>query len=323
MKRYKSMKVLDKIEKTKKKLPYPVLTLGNFDGVHLGHQAIFNKLINRAKKMNGTSVVYTFVPHPLRVIAPERAPRLITTYKDKFALIEKSGIDAIICANFTKKFATISAESFVTDILHDLIGVKEIIIGANYNFGKGRKGSPELLKELGKNLGFKVTILKEVQKNNVILSSSRIRALIAKGKVDEAAAMLGRRYSAEGIVIEGANRGKRLLDTPTANLITANELLPKDGVYAVTVEINGKMYGGASNIGHNPTFKDKQFSFETHILDFDSILVGKTIRVHFVKRMRDEMKFSSVKELSRQLKIDIEEIRSILEKQSDKTALHY
>ena len=316
------MKVIDKIEKTKKKLPYPVLTLGNFDGVHLGHQAIFKKLIDRAKKMNGTSVVYTFVPHPLRVIAPERAPRLLTTYKDKIRLIENSGIDAIICANFTKKFATISAESFVRDILHNLIGVKEIIIGANYNFGKGRKGSPALLKELGKELGFKVTVLDEVQNNDVTLSSSRIRALVAKGKVDEAAAMLGRYYSSEGIVIEGANRGKRLLNTPTANLLTANELLPKDGVYAVTVEINGKMYGGASNIGHNPTFKEKQFSFETHILDFDGELVGKTIRVHFVKRVRDEMKFSSARELSRQLKIDIEEIRNILNEPSDQTARH-
>ncbi len=317
------MKVLDKIEKTKKTLPYPVLTLGNFDGVHLGHQAIFKKLIDRAKKMNGTSVVYTFVPHPLRVIAPERAPRLLTTYKDKIALIEKSGIDAIICANFTKQFSAISAESFVRDVLHDLIGVKEIIIGANYNFGKGRKGSPELLKQLGKELGFKVSVLREIQKSDVTLSSSRIRALVAKGKVDEAASMLGRRYSVEGIVIEGANRGKRLLNTPTANLLTANELLPKDGVYAVNVEINGNMYGGASNIGHNPTFKDKQFSFETHILDFDGELVGKTIRVHFVKRVRDEMKFSSVRELSRQLKHDIEEISSILETGSECSARHH
>ncbi|UCH80388.1 MAG: bifunctional riboflavin kinase/FAD synthetase [Nitrospiraceae bacterium] len=309
------MKVIDKIEKTHKKLPYPVLTLGNFDGVHLGHQAIFKKLIARAKKMNGTSVVYTFVPHPLRVIAPERAPRLLTTYKDKIYLIKKTGIDAIICANFTKKFATISAESFVRDMLHKVIGVKEIIIGENYNFGKGRKGSPELLKKLGKQLGFKVTVLDEVQNNNVTLSSSRIRTLVAKGKVDEAAAMLGRLYSIEGIVIEGAKRGKRLLKTPTANLLTANELLPKDGVYAVRVEVNGIMYGGASNIGHNPTFKDKKFSFETHILDFKGNLVGKTIRVHFVKRIRDEIKFSSVNELSDQLKKDIAEIRNILETQ--------
>ncbi len=309
------MKVIDKIEKTKKKLPYPVLTLGNFDGVHLGHQAIFKKLIHRAKKMNGTSVVYTFVPHPLRVIAPERAPRLLTTYKDKISLIKKSGIDVIICANFTKKFSTISADSFVRDILHKVIGVKEIIIGANYNFGKGRRGSPQLLRELGKDLGFKVSVLDEVQKSNVTLSSSRIRTLVAKGRVAEAASMLGRLYSIEGIVIQGANRGKRLLNTPTANLLTANELLPLDGVYAVNVEVNGKMYGGASNIGHNPTFKDKQFSFETHILDFRGNLVGKTIRVHFVKHIRDEMKFSSVRELSGQLKKDIEEIRNILEKQ--------
>jgi riboflavin kinase/FMN adenylyltransferase len=311
------MKVIDKLEKTRKKLPYPVLTLGNFDGVHLGHQALFKKLISRARKMNGTSVVYTFVPHPLRVIAPERAPRLLTTYKDKIALIEKSGIDVIICANFTKKFAKITAESFVRDVLHNVIGVKEIIIGANYKFGKGRKGTPELLEETGKELGFEVTILDEIQKNDITISSSRVRALVAKGKVDEASAMLGRLYSVEGIVVEGANRGKRLLNTPTANLLTANELLPKDGVYAVTVEINGKTYGGASNIGYNPTFEEKKFSFESHIFEFSGDLVGKTIRVFFIKRIRDEMKFSSVSELSSRMKKDIDEIREILKSVQD------
>jgi riboflavin kinase/FMN adenylyltransferase len=314
------MKVIDKLEKTRKKLPYPVLTLGNFDGVHIGHQALFKKLISRARKMNGTSVVYTFVPHPLRVIAPERAPRLLTTYKDKIALIEKSGIDVIICANFTEKFATITAESFVRDILHNVIGVKEIIIGENYKFGKGRKGTPELLQEIGKELGFRVTILDEIQKNEVTISSSRVRSLVAKGKVDEASAMLGRLYSVEGIVVEGANRGKRLLNTPTANLLTANELLPKDGVYAATVEINGKSYGGASNIGYNPTFEEKKFSFETHIFDFSGDLTGKTIRVFFVKRIRDEMKFSSVSELSSRMKKDINEIREILKSLQDVTA---
>lgn len=306
------MKIIDGIENVKQELPYPVLTLGNFDGVHLGHQAIFRMLKERAKEKNGTSIVYTFVPHPMRVIAPERAPKLLTTYKEKIKLIEASGIDVIICTNFTKKFANISAEDFVKEILCKTLNVKEIFIGSNYLFGKGRKGSPELLIRLGKECGFSVTIIDEINIDNSALSSSRIRTLIAKGRVDEAVKFLGRYYSVDGIVVEGAKRGKSLLNTPTANLLTVNELLPRDGVYAVTVDVDGKIYGGATNIGHNPTFDDKKFSFETHILDFDGQLLGKTLRVYFIKRIRDEMKFSGVEELAAQMKKDIEEIRNIL-----------
>jgi riboflavin kinase/FMN adenylyltransferase len=306
------VKLFDGTEHIKSNLPYPILTLGNFDGVHLGHRAIFRMLIERAKEKNGTSVVYTFVPHPLRVIAPERAPKLLTTYKHKIKLIEESGIDAIICANFTKDFANISAEDFVKEILCNTLKVKEIFIGENYLFGKGRKGSPEMLKKLGKECGFTVTIIDEIKTKDATLSSSRIRTLVAKGRVDEVAEFLGRQYSVEGIVVEGAKRGKKLLNIPTANLLTANELLPKDGVYAVTVDIDGKTYGGATNIGHNPTFEEKKFSFETHVLDFDGQLLGKTIRVHFIRRIRDEMKFSGIEELGNQMRKDIAQIREIV-----------
>lgn len=307
------MKIIDGLENVKQKLPYPVLTLGNFDGVHLGHRAIFRMIIERAEKKKGTSIAFTFAPHPLTVIAPERAPKLLTTYKEKIRLIKNTGIDLVICANFTKKFATIKAEDFVRNILCDILKVREIYIGANYLFGKGRKGSPELLKEMGKECGFKVTVVDEIKLNGATLSSSRIRTLVAKGKVDEAAKLLGRDYSVEGIVIEGAKRGKSLLNTPTANLLTANELLPKDGVYAVTVELGGKIYKGASNIGINPTFKDKKFSFETHLLDFDADLRGKDLKINFIKRIRDEMKFPNAKALGNQLKKDIEDIRQALE----------
>jgi riboflavin kinase/FMN adenylyltransferase len=286
-----------------------------FDGIesmHLGHQAIFRMLKERAGKMNGKSVVFTFVPHPLSVIAPERAPKLLTTYKDKINLIKNFGVDIIVCANFTKNFSNISAEDFVRNILCKGIGVKEIFIGSNYLFGKGRKGSPELLKSMSKKCGFKVTVVDEIKINDKSLSSSKIRNLVAKGKVDEVSELLGRHYSVEGIVVEGAKRGKSLLDTPTANLLTANELLPKDGVYATSVDIDGKTYRGATNIGYNPTFKDKKFSFETHVLDFRGKLLGKTLKVTFYKRIRDEMKFSGVDELKAQLKKDIEEIRMVL-----------
>ncbi len=306
------MKIIDGIENVKQRLPYPVLTIGNFDGVHLGHQALFRMLIERAKKHNGTSIVFTFVPHPLRVIAPERAPKLLTTYKEKIRLIKNYGIDIIICINFTKEFASITAEDFIKNILCKILEVKEILIGSNYKFGKGRKGSPELLKAIGKECGFSVRVVDEIKINNSIVSSSKIRTLIAKGRVDEAAKFLGRPYSIEGVVIEGAKRGKSLLNTPTANLSTANELLPKDGVYAVTVKLDRKIYGGATNIGCNPTFKDKKFSFETHILDFEGKLLGRTLRVDFIRRIRDEIKFSKVEDLAAQLEKDMAKIRQIL-----------
>jgi len=306
------MKIIDGIENVKQKLPYPVLTIGNFDGVHLGHQALFRMLIDRAKKNSGTSIVFTFVPHPLRVIAPERAPKLLTPYKEKIRLIKNCGIDVIICINFTKEFASITAEDFIRNILCRMIEVREILIGSNYMFGKGRKGSPELLKALGREYGFSVTVVDEIRIDNTVVSSSRIRTLIAKGRVEEAAKFLGRPYSVEGVVIEGAKRGKSLLNTPTANLSTANELLPKDGVYAVKVRVGRKVYGGATNIGCNPTFKDKKFSFETHILDFEGTLLGKTLRVDFIRRIRDEIKFSKVEDLAAQLEKDIAEIRQIL-----------
>lgn len=306
------MKLIDRIENLTEKFPYPVVTIGNFDGVHLGHQAIFRRLSDRAKKKNGTSIVFTFEPHPLKVIAPARAPKLLTTFKDKVNRIKTFGIDVLICANFTKEFAEMQAEDFVKNVLLNAVGVKEIFVGSNYFFGKGRRGSPALLKELGEKYGFKTAIIPEIKIENVIPSSSMIRTLVAKGKVEEASVFLGRYYSIEGVVIEGTKRGKRLFNMPTANVAAVNELFPKDGVYAVTVDLDGKIYGGAANIGCNPTFEDKKFSFEVHILDFDGELLGRTLRINFIQRIRDEMKFSQVKDLAVQMRKDIDDIRKIL-----------
>ncbi|MBC8413093.1 hypothetical protein H8E50_05425, partial [bacterium] len=199
-------------------------------------------------------------------------------------------------------------------ILVDQVGVKEIYIGPNYKFGKGRKGTPELLAEIGKELGFTVKAIPEIKSNNITFSSSKVRTLIAKGKVSEAAAYLGRNYSVEGVVIEGAKRGSTLLSTPTANISTSNELLPMDGVYAVTAELGGKIYGGAANIGCNPTFGEKKYSFEVHIFKFNKKIVGKSLKVNFIERIRDEVKFSSADELKIQMMSDITSIKNMLEK---------
>jgi riboflavin kinase/FMN adenylyltransferase len=303
---------IDGIEKLKKKYPYPVLAIGNFDGVHVGHQAIFLKLVERARKKKGTSIACTFEPHPLRVIAPERSPKLLTTFREKIMLIRDIGIDMVVCVNFTRDFANIPAEDFVHEVLCKTFGVKEVFIGSNYRFGKGRKGSPDLLKQLGKECGFKVTVIKDIRLHDTTVSSSRIRKLIAKGEIEEAASCLGRHYSVIGIVIEGAKRGKSLLNMPTANIAVFNELLPKDGVYAVTVELDGRRYDGAANIGYNPTFEEKKFSFEVHILRFRREVLGKTLRVSFIKRIRDEKKFSGAEALKSQLKHDVEEVKKAL-----------
>jgi len=307
------MKIINGIENIREKFPYPVLTLGNFDGVHLGHQTIFRMLVDKARERGGTSIVFTFEPHPMKVIAPERAPRLLTTFDEKVNLIKNFGIDVLICANFTKEFAGIEAEQFVKNILLDVIDVKEVFIGSNYFFGKDRKGTPELLKELGQRYGFKTTIIPEIKVNNVIPSSSRIRTLVTEGKVEDALILLGRYYSVRGRVIEGAKRGGELFDIPTANISPFNELLPKSGVYAVTVEFNGKTFGGAANIGYKPTFGDEKLSCEVHILGFSGNLLGKELKMNFIKRIRDEKKFTKVEDLAAQMRKDIEVIKQTLE----------
>jgi riboflavin kinase/FMN adenylyltransferase len=306
------MKVIHGIEDIKKGLAYPLLTIGNFDGVHLGHQKIFRLLVDRSRITNGTSIVLTFQPHPLKVLSPQKAPPQLTTLDQKIELIESLNIDYMICVNFTREFSTIEAEDFVKDILVGRIGVREIFIGANYLFGKGRKGSPELLKTMGKDLGFTVTVVDELRLRGVIVSSSMIRSLIIDGDVEGASGFLGRPYSVDGTVVEGTKRGRNLLHIPTANLETPNELLPKNGVYAVVVRFDSKTYKGAANIGFNPTFKDKRFSFEVHILDFDGDILGKRLRVDFIKRLRDEMRFDDVQALAHQMRRDIEETRRIL-----------
>lgn len=312
------MRLIEGIENLKEKFPYPVLTIGNFDGVHIGHQAILQMLRERARQKKGTSIVLTFEPHPLKIIAPEKAPRLITPFKEKLRLIEGFGIEVLICIKFTREFSKMEASDFVKGILVDTIGVREVFVGSNYLFGKGRKGSPEFLKSMGEGYGFKVTIVPEIKLagDGGALSSSRIRSLIDRGRVEEASRLLGRHYSIEGAVVEGARRGKRLFNIPTANIHTINELLPKIGAYAVTVELEGKTYHGAANVGYNPTFGGRELGCEVHIFEFDADILGRTIRINFVKRIRDEIRFHRAQDLALQIKKDIEDIRQILSTKS-------
>ncbi len=309
------MEVIEGIEKISKPYKDAVITIGNFDGVHIGHQALFYETIQKAHIIGGKSIAITFEPHPIRVLKQNGRPPLITLYEQKVELIESSNIDVLICIPFTKEFASITAKEFVEDLLVKRIGMKAIVIGEDYSFGKNREGNFELLKAYAKKLDFEVIVvswINMVKDNSGRISSTMIRELVNEGRVTDAKRLLGRNYQIRGLVQKGRNRGGKLLGFPTANINLHDELCPKTGVYAVTVECLGEKYKGVANIGYSPTFDDHIFTVEVHIFDFDKNIVGEKIRVNFVGRIRDEIKFANVSELSEQIKKDIDTAREIL-----------
>ncbi len=309
------MNIIEDIEKIDHPYKNAVITIGNFDGVHIGHQALFHQVIEKARALHGTSIVMTFEPHPVRVLKQNNHPPLITLYEQKIELIEKAGIDILICIHFTRKFASIPAKEFIEKILVDRIGMKAIVVGEDYTFGKNREGNLDLLKTYGKRIGFEVIVVRKIQISNNSedkISSTRIRELISDGKVVESQKLLGRHYQIRGTVMTGRDRGGRLLGFPTANINLYDELSPKTGVYAVTVECKGNKYKGVANIGYSPTFDDRIFTVEAHLLDFNDDIYGQKIRVNFIKRLRDEKKFLNISELSKQIKKDIDKARDII-----------
>ncbi len=322
------------IRELNKKLnhPNPVVTIGNFDGVHLGHQKIFKRVVEKAKEINGTPMAITFEPHPVRVLAPERGLKMLTTFEDKVKLISSNGIKVLICISFSKEFARTDPDDFIKNMLIDKIGAEWVIVGHNYAFGKGKKGTTALLRRRGKKYGFGVSVVRYAKVYDDIVSSSRVRSLLLRGRVCEASKMLGKAYHIEGTVIKGAGRGLTLLHTPTANIATPNELVPKEGVYAVKVSIGNRqeaigkrkeceIYDGVANIGKNPTFGDVPMSYEVHIFDFSRDLLGEKIKIHFIDRIRDEKKFSGISELEEHIKKDMEKAKQILAKRSDQLYL--
>ncbi|UCD71034.1 MAG: bifunctional riboflavin kinase/FAD synthetase [Syntrophobacterales bacterium] len=309
------MDIIVGIENIRRKFRKPVLTLGNFDGVHLGHQKIFKALKEEARKINGEAIVFTFDPHPLQVLAPQTCPPFITPFKKKMMLVEKSGIDVLIVATFDLNLANITPEAFVKQILVNKIGIKKILVGYNYYFGKDRKGNVAMLIRLGEKFGFEVKVIEAIKINDTPVSSSKIRELIQDGKMGQAAQLLGRNYLLIGKVIWGADRGKQL-GFPTANLEILNGLYPKTGVYAVEAIMGNKTYPGVANVGHRPTFGKKPLSVEVHILDFSQDIYGEEIQLVFIERIREEKAFENPDSLVRQIKTDVDEARKILLRRS-------
>lgn len=306
------MEIIRKEKGFRREFKNPVLTIGNFDGVHLGHQRIFRQVTEKAGEINGESIVYTFEPHPVELLAPEHKPLLITSPGEKLRLIEEQGIDVVICAHFSPQFAKQTPEDFVKSILYDQIKIRHLLVGHDYTFGKDRRGNIAMLMDLGKKLGFNVEVVEALRVGGAVVSSTRIRELIQKGAVPEAAQMLGRNYLLSGRVIHGHGRGSRQLGFPTANLKPEGALFPKPGIYATWTYHEGRKYAGVANLGWNPTFHDQKFSIEIHILNFNRDIYGEPLRVEFVERLRDEITFRSPEELIAQIKKDISRAKAVL-----------
>lgn len=296
-----------------------VITIGNFDGVHLGHQSLFDAVKKKAAQMKGAAAVMTFAPHPLKALGMS-VPPLITRRDQKIELIGACGLDVLLCLRFNRAFAGISAHDFIESILVKKIGVKAIIIGEDYAFGKNRSGNVELLKKEGQRLGFETLVSPVINDSDTgkeRISSTRIREIVRNGKVHQAQKYLGRHYQIRGKVIKGRKQGGSQLGFPTANIKLHDALCPKPGVYAVTVETTKGNFWGVANIGFSPTFGDQMFAIEVHILDFDHDIYGARLRVNMVERIRDEKKFSGIAKLSDQIRQDIDMAKDILAENGD------
>ncbi|MDI6802479.1 MAG: bifunctional riboflavin kinase/FAD synthetase [Bacteroidota bacterium] len=298
MKVYRSISEIDFIQNT-------IVTIGTFDGVHLGHQKIIKELIDRAEKANARTVLVTFDPHPREVVG--RGPtKLLTSIEERLQLLAEFKIDEIFIINFTFEFSRLPYEDFFKNIIFEKIGVKEIIVGYDHMFGRDREASIEQLKELGNQLGFTVDMMPPVKVDNEVVSSSKIRDILLRGDVCLAEKYLARSYTVQGSVVKGDGRG-RIIGFPTANLrpLSVKKLLPAEGVYFVSIKVDKSDYFGMLNIGVRPTFSnDMRRVIEVHLFDFDEELYGKNVIINFHRRIRSEKKFASTDELIIQLNKD-------------------
>lgn len=281
-----------------------VLTLGVFDGLHLGHQRIMKTVADRAKAVNAIATAITFDPHPRAVLHPETAPPLLQTLDQRLANFEVLGIEQAIVIPFTREFAAQPAEDFLSAIVRDRLHAKEVYLGKGFAFGKGRGGNIELLREVSGKLGFVADEVEEVRVRGQRISSSKIRDLLAEGRINLARRMLGRPYGVEGVIIRGNRRG-HTIGFPTANLKPHNRVIPRFGVYATATLIDGAWHKSITNIGVRPTFENtEEPSIESYIFDFDGDLYGDVLRVRFLHRIRDERKFNGIEELKAQIEKD-------------------
>ncbi len=290
-----------------------VVTVGTFDGVHRGHWAVLQEIRRRAEARRLRSVLVTFHPHPLRIVRPESAPRMLTTPLEKKEILAESGLDYAVFLRFSRALSRYSPQRFVDEVLVDRLGVRELVIGYDHGFGRGRSGDAELLRDLGAQRGFDVDVVAPVLAGGDAVSSTGIRDAVARGDLRAAAAGLGRPYGVRGVVVRGDGRGRQL-GFPTANLggVAGDKALPPPGVYAVRGSVRSGVHDGALHLGPRPTFPGALPSIELHLLDFDGNLYGEELRVDFVERIRDVRPFGSVEALVDQMRADVARARVIL-----------
>ncbi|HEV2708021.1 MAG TPA: bifunctional riboflavin kinase/FAD synthetase [Pyrinomonadaceae bacterium] len=281
-----------------------VLTLGVFDGLHLGHQLIVRTVVERARALEAVPTVITFDPHPRAVLHPESAPPLLQTFDQKIEALGVLGVEQTIVVRFTHEFARLGAEDFLRDVVRERLHAREVYLGRGFAFGRNREGNIDLLREASGRLGFHAEEVPEVRLRGQRISSSRIRGLLSGGWVNLARRMLGRPYGVEGRVVRGFERG-RTLGFPTANLQPRNRVIPRRGVYVTATLVEGVWRRSVTNVGTRPTFDgDTETSVETYVMNWQGDLYGDVVRVRFLRRLRDEQKFASVEELQRQIARD-------------------
>jgi riboflavin kinase/FMN adenylyltransferase len=288
------------------KPPQAIVTIGTFDGVHVGHQKIIQRLKEIAKAEGGETVILTFFPHPRMVLHPDDTNlHLLNTLEEKIALLRHAGIDHLIIHPFTKTFSELGYKEFVQQILVDKIGVKKLVIGYDHRFGNKREGSFELLQQIAPELGFSIEEIPEQDVNQIAVSSTKIRNALVTGDIATANKYLGSHYSLCGTVVEGNKLG-RTIGFPTANIAIDQpyKLTPADGVYVVKVHVGGIIYGGMMNIGMRPTLDGKKRTIEVHILEFNNDIYQQPILIEFLSRLRDEVKFDGMEQLKKQLELD-------------------
>lgn len=307
MKIYEGLKDLPEI-------PYPVVTSGTFDGVHLGHQKILQRIKEIAKENGGETVLLTFWPHPRLVLYPnEHKLRLLSTFEEKAKLLREFGIDHLISIPFTKEFSQLSSKEFIESVLVDKIKTKKLVIGYDHRFGKNREGSFDYLQENCESFGFELEEISRQDVDDIGISSTKIRDALKTGNVSTASKYLGRDYELNGLVIKGEQIG-RSIGFPTANIHVPNDykLIPKDGVYAIHVTVNGKIYKAMLNIGNRPTVNGSKKTVEAHLFDFDGNLYDLQVTLHLSHFLRDEIKFENLDALKKQLSLDQKIAKEIL-----------
>ena len=282
-----------------------MLALGNFDGLHRGHVKIVERIQRGANERGGTSVVLTFDPHPPRILRPDKAPALLMTKAQKIDALAKAGIQGVAVVRFTREMSQWTPETFVRTVLVEWLHVAEVWVGADFLFGRDRSGNFTLLKSLGAQYGFRAEKIDPIRYKDFVVSSTRIRRLVGEGRVDEAGALLGHHYAIDGVVVEGAKRGREI-GFPTANLSTDNDLLPPHGVYATALTVDGAVYPSVTNLGQRPTFGEQlSTTVEAHVIGQTMDLYGRTLRLAFVQRLRDERKFADLDGLQDQIAADV------------------